>query len=220
MEEVSMPDPVGNPEVSARPEGHIARLEILSAVHRSRWLRASNSGAASKSSSSIGKLGHPRNVFFTSIPTFWGIWGSGRISFRRALQLRAEWFLTPLVLYRSCRNAMADDIDEPLAEGWEAVVDDTGRTYWWNTETNETTWTKPVAVLAKRGLAAGAAQHERTRPSSSPLAARALHAPWPPLRSQPARSLQAISARLAATSPRGPACTTTSRCSGEAAPHG
>ena len=71
-----MPDPLGNPEVSARPEGHIARLEILSAVHRSRWLRASNSGAASKSSSSIGKLGHPRNVFFTSIPTFWGIWGS------------------------------------------------------------------------------------------------------------------------------------------------
>ncbi len=52
---------------------------------------------------------------------------------------------------------MADDIDEPLAEGWEAVVDDTGRTYWWNTETNETTWTKPVAVLAKKGLAAGAA---------------------------------------------------------------
>ena len=52
---------------------------------------------------------------------------------------------------------MADDIDEPLAEGWEAVVDDTGRTYWWNTETNETTWTKPVAVLTKKGLAAGAA---------------------------------------------------------------
>ena len=55
------------------------------------------------------------------------------------------------------RCKMADDIDEPLAEGWEAVVDDTGRTYWWNTETNETTWTKPVAVLAKKGLAAGAA---------------------------------------------------------------
>ena len=55
------------------------------------------------------------------------------------------------------RGKMADDIDEPLAEGWEAVVDDTGRTYWWNTETNETTWTKPVAVLAKKGLAAGAA---------------------------------------------------------------
>ena len=55
------------------------------------------------------------------------------------------------------RGKMADDIDEALAEGWEAVVDDTGRTYWWNTETNETTWTKPVAVLAKKGLAAGAA---------------------------------------------------------------
>uniref|UniRef100_A0A7S0E2L5 WW domain-containing protein n=1 Tax=Phaeocystis antarctica TaxID=33657 RepID=A0A7S0E2L5_9EUKA len=48
---------------------------------------------------------------------------------------------------------MADE--EPLAEGWEAVTDDAGRTYWWNTETNETTWTKPVAVLAKKGLAAG-----------------------------------------------------------------
>ena len=47
--------------------------------------------------------------------------------------------------------------DEPLAEGWEAVTDDEGRTYWWNTETNETTWTKPVAVVAKKGLAAGAA---------------------------------------------------------------
>lgn len=58
---------------------------------------------------------------------------------------------------RRFRGKMADDIDEPLAEGWEAVVDDTGRTYWWNTETNETTWTKPVAVLAKKGLAAGAA---------------------------------------------------------------
>ena len=45
--------------------------------------------------------------------------------------------------------------DEPLAEGWEAVTDDEGRTYWWNTETNETTWTKPVAVVAKKGLAAG-----------------------------------------------------------------
>ena len=37
MEEVSMPDPLGNPEVSARPEGHIARFVLLSkaAVHRS-----------------------------------------------------------------------------------------------------------------------------------------------------------------------------------------
>ena len=60
-------------------------------------------------------------------------------------------------LINGIRGKMADDIDEPLAEGWEAVVDDTGRTYWWNTETNETTWTKPVAVLAKKGLAAGAA---------------------------------------------------------------
>ena len=58
-----------------------------------RDLRASNSRQLQ-----LGrKLGHPRNVSFTSIPTVWGIWGSGRISFRRALQLRAGWFLTPLV---------------------------------------------------------------------------------------------------------------------------
>ena len=44
---------------------------------------------------------------------------------------------------------------EALAQGWEEVTDDAGRTYWWNTESNDTTWTKPVAVVAKKGLAAG-----------------------------------------------------------------
>ena len=42
-----------------------------------------------------------------------------------------------------------------LAEGWEAVTDDQGRTYWWNVDTNETTWDKPTAVVAKKGIAAG-----------------------------------------------------------------
>ena len=61
-----------------------------------RDLRASNSRQLQ-----LGrKLGHPRNVSFTSIPTVWGIWGSGRISFRRALQLKAGWFLSPLVFTR------------------------------------------------------------------------------------------------------------------------
>ena len=43
-----------------------------------------------------------------------------------------------------------------LARGWEAVTDGADRTYWWNTETNDTTWEKPLAVVAKKGLAAGA----------------------------------------------------------------
>ena len=72
-------------------------------------------------------------------------------------------------------DKMADD-DEPLAEGWESVTDDAGRTYWWNTETNETTWTKPVAVLAKKGLAAGGGP-ARARVALHTPAARSLHAP-------------------------------------------
>ena len=72
---------------------------------------------------------------------------------------------------------MADDHDnEPLADGWESVTDDAGRTYWWNTETNETTWTKPVAVLAKKGLAAGGGP-ARAHVALHTPAARALHAP-------------------------------------------
>jgi len=50
---------------------------------------------------------------------------------------------------------MSEDPSKGLAEGWEAVTDDSGRTYWWNTETNDTTWEKPVAIVAKTGLAAG-----------------------------------------------------------------
>lgn len=44
-----------------------------------------------------------------------------------------------------------------LPSGWENVTDDQGRTYWWNVETNEATWTKPVAVIAKKNIAAGTA---------------------------------------------------------------
>ena len=46
--------------------------------------------------------------------------------------------------------------DDELPPDWEAVTDEQGRTYWWNVETNETTWTKPQAVVATKEVAAGA----------------------------------------------------------------
>uniref|UniRef100_A0A7S3B5R7 WW domain-containing protein n=1 Tax=Haptolina ericina TaxID=156174 RepID=A0A7S3B5R7_9EUKA len=48
--------------------------------------------------------------------------------------------------------------DEGLPDGWEEVQDDAGRVYWWNVTTNETTWTRPVKVIATRGVAAGYVQ--------------------------------------------------------------
>lgn len=65
------------------------------------------------------------------------------------------------------RRVMNDD----LPEDWEAVVDPEGRTYWWNTCTNETTWTKPVAVVATKGIAAGYVAKIQS-PSSPPVAKR------------------------------------------------
>lgn len=50
---------------------------------------------------------------------------------------------------------MAEEDSGSLPPNWEAVQDPEGRTYWWNVETNETTWTKPVAVVAKKNIAAG-----------------------------------------------------------------
>ena len=50
-------------------------------------------------------------------------------------------------------EAAPDEADLP--EGWEAVIDDDGRTYWWNVDTNETTWTKPEKIVAKKGIASG-----------------------------------------------------------------
>ena len=60
---------------------------------------------------------------------------------------------------------MSEDPSKGLAEGWEAVTDDSGRTYWWNTETNDTTWEKPVAIVAKTGLAAGGCRAAVLAPS-------------------------------------------------------
>ena len=51
---------------------------------------------------------------------------------------------------------MADDPHSNLADGWEAVESEDGRgTYWWNVNSNETTWEKPVAIVAKKSIAAG-----------------------------------------------------------------
>ena len=67
--------------------------------------------------------------------------------------------------------APADDSEEaPLAEGWEAVVDDDGRTYFWHERTDSVTWERPVEG-APAVLKAAAAPD-----ASSP--AEAAPAPW------------------------------------------
>eukprot|EP00965_Chrysotila_dentata_P020368 675144-Pleurochrysis_carterae.AAC.4 len=43
-----------------------------------------------------------------------------------------------------------------LPPNWEEVHDPEGRSYWWNVETNETTWMRPTNVVAKKSIAAGA----------------------------------------------------------------
>lgn len=48
-----------------------------------------------------------------------------------------------------------DDPNKGLAPNWEAVTAEDGRVYWWNIVTTETTWEKPVEVVAKKGIAAG-----------------------------------------------------------------
>uniref|UniRef100_A0A7S4B2B8 WW domain-containing protein n=1 Tax=Chrysotila carterae TaxID=13221 RepID=A0A7S4B2B8_CHRCT len=42
-----------------------------------------------------------------------------------------------------------------LPPNWEEVHDPEGRSYWWNVETNETTWMRPTNVVAKKSIAAG-----------------------------------------------------------------
>lgn len=42
---------------------------------------------------------------------------------------------------------------EELLPNWEAVEGEDGRTYYWNVDTDETTWTKPVLVKATSAVA-------------------------------------------------------------------
>ncbi|KAL1514505.1 hypothetical protein AB1Y20_003604 [Prymnesium parvum] len=55
---------------------------------------------------------------------------------------------------------------EELPPEWEAVTDAEGRTYWWNVRTNETTWKKPVLVVAKKEVAAGYVSSVRSEDST------------------------------------------------------
>ena len=42
-----------------------------------------------------------------------------------------------------------------LPENWEAVEAEDGRTYFWNVETDETSWDIPTVTTATRDVAAG-----------------------------------------------------------------
>ena len=53
-------------------------------------------------------------------------------------------------------NMSLASTSEELPEGWEAVQDDQGRTYFWNVDTNDVMWTRPVVVKATKGIAARA----------------------------------------------------------------
>ena len=44
--------------------------------------------------------------------------------------------------------------DVELPPNWEAVVGEDGRTYYWNVDTDETSWTVPEVVKAKSAVAA------------------------------------------------------------------
>ena len=48
---------------------------------------------------------------------------------------------------------MSSASEPPLPEGWEAVVDDAGRTYYWNVDTDETSWDRPAVIAASSSVA-------------------------------------------------------------------
>ena len=43
-------------------------------------------------------------------------------------------------------GGLAAEDERPLREDWEAVRDDSGRTYFWNTQTDEVTWNRIEAT--------------------------------------------------------------------------
>ena len=43
----------------------------------------------------------------------------------------------------------AADNERPLREDWEAITDDSGRTYFWNTQTDEVTWNRIEATAPR-----------------------------------------------------------------------
>ena len=44
--------------------------------------------------------------------------------------------------------------EQPLPADWESVEDEMGRTYYWNVDTNEVSWTRPRLVKATKDIAA------------------------------------------------------------------
>ena len=50
---------------------------------------------------------------------------------------------------RSNMQQSAAEDERPLREDWEAVTDDSGRTYFWNTQTDEVTWNRIEATAPR-----------------------------------------------------------------------
>jgi hypothetical protein len=64
-----------------------------------------------------------------------------------------------------------------LPPSWEAVVDEHGRTYFWNVDTDEVSWERPVQVKAKSSVASGEpAPNKQTQKHSTLQVTHHVHA--------------------------------------------